>query len=167
MTLTTTDNILADRHEVENWLPHRDLMLLVDRVQRCDNRRARGELDVQPDAFWASGHFPGAPIMPGVLQVEFAAQLAGIVLARSSDSLPADSLGVFAAIRKVSFRRPVMPPSVLVGLVVLEERAASAASFKFVLSVGRERVADGQLTPRVHRYLSPVFQPFLRRESPQ
>ena len=72
--------VLLSRAQIEALIPHRDPFLLLDRVVFEDRSAQRlvAELDVRADAFWARGHFPGMPIMPGVLQVEALAQAMGV-----------------------------------------------------------------------------------------
>ena len=99
---------MLDREAIRAILPHRDPFLLVDRVLEYEpGVRAVAELDVVETAFWVPGHFPGHPVMPGVLQLEAMAQTAGILLNKvlKSEGKVAYYLGVDQA----KFRRMVVP----------------------------------------------------------
>lgn len=106
----SVDDVHADTAEVERWIPHRHEMRLLDRV--CwlapDQRAAAGIAPVRSDAFWARGHFPERAIMPGVLQIEAAAQL-GVYLFNVRCGGPRTA--VFLRIESAAFRRAVYPPS--------------------------------------------------------
>ena len=71
---------LLDQAGIEALIPHRAPFLLLDRIVSEDRETQTliAELDVRPDAFWTPGHFPGMPIMPGVLQIEALAQAAAM-----------------------------------------------------------------------------------------
>jgi 3-hydroxyacyl-[acyl-carrier-protein] dehydratase len=106
------ESVVLDRAGIEALLPHRAPFLLLDDVielepgARCVARRL-----LRPDEFWFAGHFPGNPVMPGVLIVEALAQT-GAVCALS---LPENSgkLALFAGIDKVRFKRLVRPGDTL------------------------------------------------------
>jgi beta-hydroxyacyl-ACP dehydratase FabZ len=90
-------------------LPHRYPFLLIDRVIEITNERIVAIKNVSWNEPYFQGHFPGSPVMPGVLQVEAMAQ-AGVILARRL--VPFDSathVVLFMAIDSVKFRRPVVP----------------------------------------------------------
>lgn len=101
-----------DRHGIQQIIPHRDPFLLVDEVSELEpGVRARGLYRVDPAAWYLAGHFPGNPIMPGVLQVEALAQLGAICGLSHPDH--AGRLALFAGIDDVRFKRIVRPSDVL------------------------------------------------------
>ena len=101
-----------DRAGIEALIPHRPPFLLVDTVEelepgvRCVALRTLHDAD-----FWFAGHFPGNPVMPGVLIVEALAQTATLAAAASGDA--AGMIGLFAGIDKVRFKRLVKPGDTL------------------------------------------------------
>ena len=104
---------MLDRDGIMRIIPHRDPFLLIDRVSALEpGVGATGELDVTTDAFWVPGHFPGHPVMPGVLIVEAMAQVGAVALL----SLPGNEgrIAFFAGIDKVRFKRQVLPGDTLV-----------------------------------------------------
>ena len=138
-----------DRDQVEALLPHRPPFLLVDAVDelepgvRCVARRTLRDED-----FWFAGHFPGNPVMPGVLIVEALAQTATVAAASAAADGggaggPLDGkIGLFAGIDKVRFKRVVKPGDTM----VLEATITAVHG-----PVGRAAVkatVDGQLACR-------------------
>jgi 3-hydroxyacyl-[acyl-carrier-protein] dehydratase len=104
--------------QIQALLPHRYPFLLVDRIiENVPGERATGLKNVTVNEPFFQGHFPGRPIMPGVLIVEAMAQVGGIVLLQMADLK--DKLSLFAGIDKVRFRRPVVPGDQLVMTVEL------------------------------------------------
>lgn len=96
--------------EIQAVLPHRYPFLLVDKVLEIDDGRSGvGVKNVTINEPFFQGHFPGMPIMPGVLQVEAMAQAGGILAARSGDFDPKTQVVFFMAIDQVKFRKPVTP----------------------------------------------------------
>jgi len=94
--------------QVLELLPHRPPFLLVDEVLELDEGvRCVATRTLTDDDFWFAGHFPGNPVMPGVLIVEALAQTATIAAASGGDS--AGKIGLFAGIDKVRFKRVVRP----------------------------------------------------------
>jgi beta-hydroxyacyl-ACP dehydratase FabZ len=97
-----------DIQEIMDVLPHRYPILLIDRILECDDEtHIVGIKNVSANEPFFQGHFPGMPIMPGVLQLEAMAQTAGVLLTRISG----DKGGVpfFMSMDKVKFRKVVKP----------------------------------------------------------
>jgi 3-hydroxyacyl-[acyl-carrier-protein] dehydratase len=95
--------------EILDILPHRFPFLLVDRIVELGGDRIVAIKNVSWNEPYFPGHFPGEPVMPGVLQVEAMAQAAAIMAARSGHFDVSRQLVFFAGIDKVRFRRPVVP----------------------------------------------------------
>ena len=101
-----------DRDGIRAIIPHREPFLLVDEVTELEpGVRAVGRYLVKPDDWYLAGHFPGNPIMPGVLQVEALAQLGAVCGLAHPDF--AGKLALFAGIDDVRFKRIVRPGDVL------------------------------------------------------
>ncbi len=99
---------LLDVREIHKILPHRFPFLLIDKVIEMDGyRRAVGIKNVTINEPFFQGHFPGEPIMPGVLQIEAMAQLAGVLLMRKSDNQA--KIAVMLALDGVKLRKSVVP----------------------------------------------------------
>ncbi|MGI6031831.1 MAG: 3-hydroxyacyl-ACP dehydratase FabZ [Coriobacteriales bacterium] len=101
------------RADIEKILPHRPPFLWVDRVTEHElGKRVVAELDIDPSWELFKGHFPGHPIMPGVLMLEAMAQTAGIALM----GLPENEgrLGFLAKVDNAKFRHPVLPGDTLI-----------------------------------------------------
>jgi len=94
--------------EILEILPHRYPFMLVDRILECDDeKRIVGIKNLTFNELFFQGHFPGQPVMPGVLQMEAMAQVAGILLNRMFGG--EGKISYFAAIDNARFRRPVVP----------------------------------------------------------
>lgn len=95
--------------QIQAILPHRFPFLLVDRVLELTDERVVALKNVSVNEPFFQGHFPGAPVMPGVLQVEAMAQAGGILASRLVQFDPTTHVMLFMAIDEVKFRRPVVP----------------------------------------------------------
>lgn len=117
VALKTTKPILTVE-EIQKLLPHRYPFSLVDRIiEYVPGERAVGIKNVSFNEPHFQGHFPGQPVMPGVLIVEAMAQVGGVVLTQLLES--EGGLFLFAGIDKVRFRRQVVPGDQLVMTVEL------------------------------------------------
>ena len=95
-----------NREEIKTLLPHREPMLLLDEVTLDEEGRAHGFYTVRGDEWFVQGHFPGNPIVPGVIQCEMMAQ--SCCLALSGEDLQG-KLTLFTGMDKVRFKQQVVP----------------------------------------------------------
>ena len=105
---------MLDIQEIMKILPHRYPFLLVDRIQEMDpGKRIVGIKNVTINEPFFQGHFPGHPVMPGVLIIEAMAQVGGILAYLSSDDEIRKKVCYFMSIDAARFRKPVLPGDVL------------------------------------------------------
>ena len=95
--------------QILGLLPHRFPFLMIDRVLELTPERVVALKNVTWNEPFFQGHFPGTPVMPGVLQIEAMAQAGGILASRAVDFDPATHVMLFMAIDAVKFRKPVTP----------------------------------------------------------
>lgn len=127
-------------------LPHRYPMLLVDRVLECDDKtRIVAIKNVSFNEPFFSGHFPGQPIMPGVLQIEAMAQTGGLLMMRLRPG-PVTRIPVFMGIDKARFRRRVVPGDQLRIEIGLQTLRGSVARFSGKTFVGDALASEAELT---------------------
>lgn len=98
-----------NRDEIRKILPHREPMLLLDTAERISDTEARGTYHVRGDEFFLQGHFPGHPIVPGVIQCEITAQSACVLFEDVLRDRTKNVLPLYAGMDKVRFRHPVYP----------------------------------------------------------
>ena len=107
------DQAIMDAEQIMSILPHRPPFLFVDKILNISENSIKGLKYVSPDEPYFKGHFPGRPVMPGVLQIEAMAQVGG-VLVLSSFPDPENYLTFFGRIENAKFKRPVEPGDTLV-----------------------------------------------------
>ncbi len=138
--------IVHTTREIEALIPHRWPFLLVDRIveYQPEAKRIVGLKAVSASEWFFQGHFPGLPVMPGVLQVEALAQVGAIALL----SQPAyrGKIVLFARIENVRFRKPVTPGDTLRLEVQLERMRGRIGKGHGVARVGDGVAAEGDFT---------------------
>lgn len=131
-------------------LPHRWPFVLVDRVTEIvPGERIRGHKCVSMNEPWFQGHFPGTPIMPGVLIVEAMAQIGGILAYATEPFDEARSLVYFLGIDKAKFRRPVVPGDRLDLEVTVANHRTNVWKLRGEASVDGVLCAQGELLASV------------------
>lgn len=101
-----------NRDEIKAILPHREPMLLIDEAERLEDGSARGSYTVKEDEWFLQGHFPGSPVVPGVLLCEMMAQTCCVLLSDDA-AAKGGTLPYFTSLDKVKFRRKVLPGDTL------------------------------------------------------
>ena len=132
--------------EIEALIPHRWPVLLVDRIVEydADAKRIVGIKGVAATEWFFQGHFPGLPVMPGVLQVEALAQTMAVYVAKQPGF--GDRIGLFAGIDDCRFKRVVVPGDVLRLEVTMEKLGSRFGRARAVASVDGEVACEGTLS---------------------
>lgn len=138
------------KDEIEAILPHRDPFLLLDEVVEIEpGARVVARKTVRPERYHSSGHFPGRPIMPGVLIVEAMAQAGAVAVLSEEENR--GRMALFAGIDGVRFKRIVEPGDELELTCELERMRGPIGRGKATATVGGELAARGTLTFAVER----------------
>ena len=136
---------LIDKAGIREILPHREPFLLVDGILELEpGKRVLGFKDVREDEYYFQGHFPGNPIMPGVLIVESLAQTGACALLTMDENK--GKLALFGGVDKVRFRRVVRPGDTLLLEVTVDRMRGPVGRATAVARVGDDVAADGTLT---------------------
>jgi 3-hydroxyacyl-[acyl-carrier-protein] dehydratase len=145
--MTTSENSGFGIDEVMRRLPHRYPMLLVDRVLECvAGERIVALKNVTANEEFFVGHFPGRPVMPGVIVLEALAQTAGILTFVTAGIYPDETVKFyFAGIDKARFRRPIVPGDQLRLRATLERRIRTIWKYATVAEVAGEEVASAEM----------------------
>jgi UDP-3-O-[3-hydroxymyristoyl] N-acetylglucosamine deacetylase/3-hydroxyacyl-[acyl-carrier-protein] dehydratase len=133
-----------DINEVMRVLPHRYPFLFVDKILYFEEAvKAVGQRVVTMGEPFFQGHFPGHPIMPGVLQLEAMAQVASILMLKSANN--AGKVGYFMSVDKAKFRKPVVPGDVLIISAELTKHRGNIARAVGQITVNNEIVSEAEL----------------------
>ena len=125
-------------------IPHRPPFLFVDRIAKIEGNKITGVKNVTINEGYFQGHFPGHPIMPGVLQLEAMAQVAGVLLLKQVEA--ANQVAYFMSAENVKWRRPVMPGDTLIIEVELTKIRGRIGKAKGLCKVGGEIVSEAEVT---------------------
>ena len=140
----------ADIHMIQRIIPHRYPFLLVDKVVDIDGTKsARGIKNVSFNEPHFQGHFPGAPIMPGVTIIEAMAQTAAVMVGVAEDLADKNFLVYFMAIDACKFRRKVIPGDVLELNVETKRGGSKIWKFKGRAEVEGELAAEAEFTAMI------------------
>tara|TARA_B100001057_G_scaffold74344_1_gene68900 strand:+ start:2485 stop:2946 length:462 start_codon:yes stop_codon:yes gene_type:complete len=137
---------ILSKDEIANLLPHREPMLLIDELKDIvDLHSATAIMNVKKDAFYVNGHFPGNPVMPGVLIVEAFGQAAAALTACGIDKKEYENKLVFLmSVEKARFRNPVIPDCKLELKIEAIRSHGRVWKYKGEAFVEGKRMADAQ-----------------------
>ncbi|MDO9287373.1 MAG: 3-hydroxyacyl-ACP dehydratase FabZ [Thermodesulfovibrionales bacterium] len=138
---------MIDINGIQNLLPHRYPFLMVDRITELEpNARAVGIKNVTVNEPFFQGHFPGNPIMPGVLIVEAMAQIAGVLAFGSGVQ---GNAVFFMSIEKAKFRKPVVPGDQLRMEIKVIQQRGNVWKFSGTATVDEKVVSEADFTAMV------------------
>jgi len=133
-----------DIEQIMKLLPHRPPFLMIDRILKIDGNKVTGVKSVTINEGFFQGHFPGHPIMPGVLQLEAMAQVAGVVLLKQIEA--ANQVAYFMSAENVKWRKPVVPGDMLLIEVELTKIRGKIGKARGICKVGKEIVSEAEVT---------------------
>jgi 3-hydroxyacyl-[acyl-carrier-protein] dehydratase len=143
----TVTAVTLDILEVMRRIPHRYPFLLVDRVLECIPKKSITALkNVTINEPFFPGHFPGRPVMPGVLMLEALAQTAGILAFVTANVYPTEKTQIyFVGLDKARFRRPVVPGDQLILKATLDRALRGIWKFSTVAEVNGEEAVTAEM----------------------
>jgi len=144
LTNLVQDGRTLDVTDLMKVLPHRYPFLMVDRVVKIEGNRITGLKNVTVNEPYFAGHFPHHPVMPGVLQLEAMAQVAGILMLRQAENV--GKLAYFMSAENVKWRKPVRPGDSLIIEVEMVRQRGKIGRAKGICSVGGETVSEAEVT---------------------
>tara|TARA_B110000196_G_C20474176_1_gene354987 strand:+ start:29 stop:481 length:453 start_codon:yes stop_codon:yes gene_type:complete len=135
-----------DKKKIESLLPHREPMLLIDKLINIIHlKSATAIVQVKKDSFFVQGHFPGQPVMPGVLIVEAFGQAAAALTAYGIDPKEYENKLVYLmSVEKARFRSPVVPDCELHLDIEAVRSHGRVWKYKGVAKVNEKKMADAQ-----------------------
>jgi UDP-3-O-[3-hydroxymyristoyl] N-acetylglucosamine deacetylase/3-hydroxyacyl-[acyl-carrier-protein] dehydratase len=143
------EGVIFDVNAIQRILPHRYPFLLIDKIIDFQmDERVVGVKNVTMNEPFFEGHFPGQPIMPGVLIVEALAQTGGVLMLNGIEN-PGNKIVLFMAINNVKFRKPVVPGDQLILEVQVMTRRSKVMQIRGQAFVDGNVVAEGEFTAAV------------------
>jgi 3-hydroxyacyl-[acyl-carrier-protein] dehydratase len=135
-----------DKEDIKKIIPHREPMLLVSEVTAMDDDKILGAFEVDKDWDIFAGHFPGAPVLPGIFQVECMAQISDILI--MSATRYKGLIPYFIGINNVRFREKVHPGAKLIlsSSILNENREKAIITCAAAITVEGKEVATGEVT---------------------
>src|SRR5687768_7367050 len=138
-------NVLLDSRAIQEILPHRYPFLLVDKIVELEPRqRIVGVKQVTINEYFFQGHFPDAPVMPGVLQIEALAQVGAILALREFEDRHS-KIPFFSGIENARFRRPVVPGDTLMLEVTAIRTGSKVQKMRGVATVDGNVTAEAEI----------------------
>lgn len=131
-----------NREEIKNYIPHREPMLLVDEMEIDADGVCHSKYLVKEDEFFCQGHFPGNPIVPGVIQCEIMAQSCALLV---KDDIQGKTT-LYTGIDKVRFKNPVRPGDLVEVTAKLICKRGAMVFCEAVLKVGNNLCCKGELS---------------------
>ena len=142
-TLVSADGAM-NIEQIMKLLPHRYPFLMVDRILKMEAGRIVGVKNVSVNEPFFQGHFPGHPIMPGVLQLEAIAQVGGLMMMKHAET--GRQIAYFMSAENVKWRKPVFPGDTLIIEVELMKTRGKICKAKGVCKVACEVVSEAEVT---------------------
>lgn len=131
-----------DRDELKEYLPHREPMLLVDEIEIDGDGICHAKYKVKEDEFFCQGHFPGNPVVPGVIQCEIMAQSCALLV---KDEIVGKTT-LYSGIDKVRFKHPVYPGDLCEVTARLKSKRGNLFFCEAVLTVAGNLCCKGDLS---------------------
>jgi|TARA_B100000953_G_C17763773_1_gene339898 3-hydroxyacyl-[acyl-carrier-protein] dehydratase len=139
------------KEEIKKLLPHREPMLLIEELRNIvPLKSATGIVKVKKNSFFVEGHFPGQPVMPGVLIVEAFGQTAAALTAHGIDSKTYENKLVYLmSVEKARFRNPIFPECELKLEIEAIRSHGRAWKYKGIALVNEKKMADAEWTATI------------------